>query len=78
MYLIIVWLGDPEGFSGFIRCPGTEIIEDVVVPFILALPADSRLLQEVMGDVSADDLRLQNSKEHLWSLKKLERLKSNS
>lgn len=43
-YLKIVWLGDPEHFSGLLRSSGTEIVEDVIVSFILTLPADSRLL----------------------------------
>ena len=51
--LELVWRGQFQFLPEFLRGPGTQPVEDVVVTLILALGADTRLLQQVVRDETA-------------------------
>lgn len=58
VHLVVIWLSDPEIFPGFLWSTSTKVIKDVVVSFSLTLPTDSRLLQQVMGHMTSNNLGL--------------------
>lgn len=48
-----VWRVQVQFFLQVLGRPGAQPVEDVVVPLVVALHANPRLLQQVMGDEPA-------------------------
>jgi len=54
----VIRLGNPQFCAQISRCTSAHHVEHMIIPLVRALQAHPGLLQQVVGDVSADHLTL--------------------